>query len=450
MLLIIGCVVILVGALSFWSKAKARRDQLDAAVALVNEHAEELRLRRRQLTVAQNYGLIDVSKWSAEIGHFVSRVIETHVGRLSERNEAAVLIAIQFVTKDFATAMQGFSPNMDPLLYEMFVADTLKSMGWSTRITKGSGDQGIDVVGEMRGKKVVIQCKLYSKPVGNDAVQEAIAGKQFERADCAAVVTNVSYTAAAKELASATRTLLLTHEQLGRIEEELFGTQEWRKAPASQGPKPPPRLSGEQLEGGMPRKRRDAFTAGGAALAIAALVYFNLQDSSDPSTASSTRIDAAAAISAPTTTETPPAKRVPAYARTAVTESGSSAPQVEPAVVTHETTEASDAQASPAGSADAPSTPIRATTAPDDLAAVRNQDPSAADHIATFCQESILRRGSNESLCRMHEVAAWKRIYPNHEFPGLDTTLEAKCREPPFPNSFEGLEACARYLLTGR
>jgi hypothetical protein len=121
-------------------------------------------------------------------------------------------------------------------------------------------------------------------------------------------------------------------------------------------------------------------------------------------------------------------------ARTAVTESSSSTPQVEPAVVTHETTEVSIAKASPmVSSADDPSKPIRVAIVPDDLVAVRNQDPAAGDHIASLCQESILRRGANESLCRMHEVAARKRLYSNQEFSWLDATLETKCGEPPLP-----------------
>ncbi|MDP8984639.1 MAG: restriction endonuclease [Pseudomonadota bacterium] len=66
-----------------------------------------------------------------------------------------------------------FSLTMDPLAYEQMVADRLSDLGWSARLTKGSGDQGIDVIAEMREKKAVIQCKLYSSPVGNSAVQQA-------------------------------------------------------------------------------------------------------------------------------------------------------------------------------------------------------------------------------------------------------------------------------------
>lgn len=81
-----------------------------------------------------------------------------------------------------------------------------------------SGDQGIDVIAEKSGTKVVIQCKLYSSNVGNSAVQEIIAGQIFENADFAAVVSNVDFTKSARQLASSSRVFLIHHEQLGELE----------------------------------------------------------------------------------------------------------------------------------------------------------------------------------------------------------------------------------------
>jgi hypothetical protein len=76
----------------------------------------------------------------------------------------------------------------------------------------------------MRGVKVIIQCKHYSYPVGNDAVQEAIAGKTFERAQHAAVVSNASFTQHAKQLATTANVFLLHHENLAELEQKIFGT----------------------------------------------------------------------------------------------------------------------------------------------------------------------------------------------------------------------------------
>ena len=54
---------------------------------------------------------------------------------------------------------------MSRLMYEQLVADVLSREGWDTRVTKGSGDQGIDVIAQKGATKLVLQCKLYSHPV---------------------------------------------------------------------------------------------------------------------------------------------------------------------------------------------------------------------------------------------------------------------------------------------
>jgi hypothetical protein len=128
-------------------------------------------------------------------------------------------------TADYGSSRTGFSVNMDPIAYEQMVADGLRDLGWQTRLTKGSGDQGVDVIAEMR---VVIQCKLYASSIGNAAVQEAYAGKAFENADYAAVVSNAKYTPGARSLADSTRVILLHHDELMLLEEQIFETETWR------------------------------------------------------------------------------------------------------------------------------------------------------------------------------------------------------------------------------
>ena len=106
---------------------------------------------------------------------------------------------------------------MSPIGYEHYCAELLKDYGWNTRVTKGSGDQGIDVIAKRDSMIAVIQCKKHSKPVGNKAVQEVFAGKTFEDADVAAVVSNSGYTNSAKTLANKNKILLLHHSELSDL-----------------------------------------------------------------------------------------------------------------------------------------------------------------------------------------------------------------------------------------
>jgi restriction system protein len=63
-----------------------------------------------------------------------------------------------------------------------------------------SRTNGVDIIAEKAGTRIVLQCKLYSGGVGSGAVQEIVAGRPFEQAHYAAVVTNNRYTAPAEQL----------------------------------------------------------------------------------------------------------------------------------------------------------------------------------------------------------------------------------------------------------
>lgn len=203
----------------------SRQVQIDNAATLIEQHTPELTRKRRQCTQVTDYGITDASKWSAEINRFIALVIVPKVGAINSTTMAKIRMHIDEASANYQTSRTDFSLTMDPIAYEQMVADRLADLGWSTRLTKGSGDQGIDVIAEMREKKVVIQCKLYSSPVGNSAVQEAFAGRSFEDADYAAVVTNAGYTPGARQLSEATRVMLLDHDALGDLERQIFGTE---------------------------------------------------------------------------------------------------------------------------------------------------------------------------------------------------------------------------------
>lgn len=112
--------------------------------------------------------------------------------------------------------------NLSPLDYEKQVADSLEKLGWSAKVTKASGDQGCDVLANKKGVSVAIQCKYYSRPVGNKAVQEIGAARSFYNTKYAAVVSNQSFTPSAKILASSLKVALLHHSQLNNLLEECL------------------------------------------------------------------------------------------------------------------------------------------------------------------------------------------------------------------------------------
>ena len=92
--------------------------------------------------------------------------------------------------------------------FEEFIALLFKKMGYSSQVTKQSGDQGIDVIAIKNNTRIGIQAKCYSNAVGNAAIQEAVAGKNFYNCDKTVVVTNNYFTTAAIDLADRKSTRL--------------------------------------------------------------------------------------------------------------------------------------------------------------------------------------------------------------------------------------------------
>lgn len=105
--------------------------------------------------------------------------------------------------------------DMDGHTFEHYCADLLTENGYeNVEVTKGSGDQGLDVIAYRDGVKYGIQCKCYSSDIGNKAVQEAFAGKTYYNCHVAAVLTNRHFTKSAKELAESNKVLLWDREKL--------------------------------------------------------------------------------------------------------------------------------------------------------------------------------------------------------------------------------------------
>lgn len=104
---------------------------------------------------------------------------------------------------------------MDGHEFEYFCANILRAQGYENiSVTRGSGDQGVDIIAEREGIKYAIQCKRYSQPVGNKAVQEIYAGKAFYHCHIGIIMTNNYFTASAKELAKENGIVLWDREYL--------------------------------------------------------------------------------------------------------------------------------------------------------------------------------------------------------------------------------------------
>jgi restriction system protein len=200
--------------------ARAKHQALEPALeqtlefltfAFIHSQASVFARKRAQLVLKDDYGLQQTARWEREKNYVFSEVIPQHLENLGHSPSSISSFLVprsdHFLAAIENVALKGlrqqpFTDVGSVIDYEQFCAELLRKAGWNARVTKASGDQGADIIAERSGLRVVIQCKFYASPVGNEAVQQVVASRLHEHAAKAVVVSNANYTRAARQLAA--------------------------------------------------------------------------------------------------------------------------------------------------------------------------------------------------------------------------------------------------------
>jgi HJR/Mrr/RecB family endonuclease len=208
------------------SERRALASLSQKAKTATEKHMTALVRRRRQLVQTDAYGHASLDAWNKEISHFLNTQVRPLLNEAEESALDSHLVKVADlietnVEKQARSSMRdlAFSDGMRPREYEHLCADLLREAGWDARVTTHSRDFGVDVIAEKSQSRIVVQCKMYTKPVGIKAVQEIAAGKIHEQADWAIVVSNQRFTSAAIQVAATNDVFLLHHEDLRKIDE---------------------------------------------------------------------------------------------------------------------------------------------------------------------------------------------------------------------------------------
>lgn len=197
------------------------------ACAECDANADVLCLNYRRLVSKTEYGSTDFDSMRTHIIAFLEKtVLRKTPDRVAKFVDDNVLYKTTFIVIDRILGI--YLPEYDKRNtfvdeipshhkdFEHWCAERLSSYGWDATVSGKTGDQGADVIATRDGEKLVIQCKRYSKPVGNSAVQEIVASIAYYRADRGAVVSSSGFTTAAQTLARANGILLIDAASLAR------------------------------------------------------------------------------------------------------------------------------------------------------------------------------------------------------------------------------------------
>lgn len=189
----------------------------------IKKHENILLRKYRQTHYTDEYENVIENGWDKEVKYFINSVIQPSKNHVSITSEDYSMIKRK-IFLHLNNIMEKYTDEEETtkiatgIDYENYIEKILKNNGFKVNRTPTTGDQGVDLVAIRNGKRIAIQCKYYSKPVGNKAVQEVVAGKDYYECEYACVVSNNTFTPAARKLAAISYVLLLNEDD---IAEEL-------------------------------------------------------------------------------------------------------------------------------------------------------------------------------------------------------------------------------------
>ena len=224
---VIGAPALLFG-IPFYLNKRAADAVYDRLREALDRHSSVLGRRRTQLLTRDAYGTPECDRWRKELERFLDTQLLPDLSKRQRKQAAKIwprlknLVELESQKAEAnSEALSLPAEKMSAKDFEAHCAQRLRNAGWTAHLTRTSRDQGVDVIAELAGTKAVFQCKRYSQPVGNKAVQEAAAGRSHYGAEYAAVVSNATFTASAKELAASNKVLLLHFSELDTLAARL-------------------------------------------------------------------------------------------------------------------------------------------------------------------------------------------------------------------------------------
>lgn len=184
------------------------------------KYRKELALLRSQLVRKDEFGHDVLFDWEQKVRYFLANVVEMDTEFIAFEDAFRIVNKIALEGRKHLKKTSYFE-SMTGVQYEHLCGTVLERKGWQIKYTKGSGDQGVDIIAVKNNVSLAIQCKRYKKPVGNKAIQEVAAGQQFYNTTHALVIASGGFTKSAKQLAQKINVLLLNHQSLEDINEYL-------------------------------------------------------------------------------------------------------------------------------------------------------------------------------------------------------------------------------------
>lgn len=184
------------------------REDVAGSIRLLQVEFEDLGSQLKSLTQRREAAQANLDDLSRR-----KQLLEQELAAVYEKNKLEEKVLREKDERDNKNAklqlLRSHWEQLRGIPFEEFLASVLKTHGYQVELTQASNDQGVDLIAVIAGCRVAIQAKGYSNPVGNESVQQVIAGMRFYRCTKAAVITNSSFTNSALLLAESNECLMI-------------------------------------------------------------------------------------------------------------------------------------------------------------------------------------------------------------------------------------------------
>lgn len=126
--------------------------------------------------------------------------------------------------------------SMNGLDFEHYAAKLMQNEGYSSKVTVGSNDLGVDIIASRDSDKYSVQVKRQKSKVSRRAVSDAVAGMSLYDCNRSMVVTNNYFTPGAIKLAETNSCVLIDRDELIKWNHN-FKNREIIQEPATKRPK---------------------------------------------------------------------------------------------------------------------------------------------------------------------------------------------------------------------
>ena len=118
-----------------------------------------------------------------------------------------------------------FLQAMDPLAFELLVAEVYRQLGYEVSLTPATGDGGVDAFARKDGRLTIIQCKRVKGSVGEPILRDIYGALHATGAHRAIVVTTGSVSRQARAWMQGKPMEIIQSEELSKLIDSTIGRQ---------------------------------------------------------------------------------------------------------------------------------------------------------------------------------------------------------------------------------